>query len=41
MISCYGSGGCIIVFIEIKNDVLEFVGVLKSGIVWVLYGDIF
>lgn len=32
VISCYGSGGCVIVFMEMKNDVSELFGVLKLGI---------
>ena len=40
VISCYGSGGRIIVFTETKNDASELAGGLKSGISRALHGDI-
>jgi ATP-dependent RNA helicase DDX21 len=40
VISCYGSGGRIIVFTETKNDASELSGALKSGTARALHGDI-
>lgn len=40
VISCYGSGGRIIVFTETKNDASELAGALKSGTARALHGDI-
>lgn len=40
VISCYGSGGRVIVFTETKNDASELSGALKNGTSRALHGDI-